>query len=368
MAEPTPPASQNVMSVDDEELLKFIESAKPKIYVVGAGGSGSNTATRMSELNIEGALLVAMNTDAPHLARTRASRKVLLGKKATRGLGAGSDPKLGEEAAVESKEDIKHLLSDAQLVFITCGLGGGTGTGAIPIIAHEAKELGALTVAIVTLPFTSEGRVRMRNALEGLAKLRRVTDTTIIIPNDKLLAVAPDLPLNMAFRISDEILAKATKGIIEMVTKPGMVNLDFADLRSVLKDSGYAVIGIGEANATQSTDRSIVAIENTLRSPLLDVNLATAKKALVNIIGGDDLTLREAENIFQEVSGRISEDAMMKWGARIDPTFQKNILRIMVVLGGVEFAEYTETGIKKKIIENTNMDLDEIFEDEPKAK
>ncbi len=354
----------NVMSVDDEELLKFIESAKPKIYVVGAGGSGSNTATRMSELSIDGATIIAMNTDAPHLARTRSTRKVLLGKKSTRGLGAGSDPKVGEEAATESREDIKHLLSDAQLVFLTCGLGGGTGTGSIPVIAHEAKESGALTVAIVTLPFSSEGKVRMRNALEGLSRLRKVADTTIIIPNDKLLSVAPDLPLNMAFRISDEILAKATKGIIEMVTKPGMVNLDFADLRSVLKDSGYAVIGIGEANSTQSNDRAAVAIENTLKSPLLDVDLSTAKKAIVNIVGGDDLTLREAENIFQEVSGRISKDAMLKWGARIDPTVNKNILRIMVVIGGVAFAEYTEDGLRKRIEESADVDLDEIFEEQ----
>ncbi len=368
MPEPTPPPAGETMSVDDEELLKFIESAKPKIYVVGTGGSGSNTATRMSELNIEGTTLIAMNTDASHLAKTRSTRKLLLGKKSTRGLGAGSDPKVGEEAAIESKDEIRHLLSDAQLVFLTCGLGGGTGTGSIPIIAHEAKEAGALTVAIVTLPFTSEGKVRMRNALEGLAKLKRFTDTTIIIPNDKLLAVAPDLPLNMAFRISDEILAKATKGIIEMVTKPGMVNLDFADLRTVIKDSGYAVIGIGEANSTQASDRSIIAIENTLKSPLLDVNLSTAKKALVNIIGGDDLTLREAENIFQEVSGRISDDAMMKWGARIDPSLQKNVLRIMVVLSGVEFAEYTENGIKKRIIEQSDVDLDKIFEEEQVKK
>ncbi len=368
MPEPTPPPAGETMSVDDEELLKFIESAKPKIYVVGTGGSGSNTATRMSELNIEGTTLIAMNTDASHLAKTRSTRKLLLGKKSTRGLGAGSDPKVGEEAAIESKDEIRHLLSDAQLVFLTCGLGGGTGTGSIPIIAHEAKEAGALTVAIVTLPFTSEGKVRMRNALEGLAKLKRFTDTTIIIPNDKLLAVAPDLPLNMAFRISDEILAKATKGIIEMVTKPGMVNLDFADLRTVIKDSGYAVIGIGEANSTQASDRSIIAIENTLKSPLLDVNLSTAKKALVNIIGGDDLTLREAENIFQEVSGRISDDAMMKWGARIDPSLQKNVLRIMVVLSGVEFAEYTENGIKKRIIEQSDVDLDKIFEEEQGKK
>ena len=352
-----------VLSQDDEELLKFIESAKPKIYVVGAGGSGSNTATRMSELNIDGASIIAMNTDAPHLARTKSNRKVLLGKKITRGLGAGSDPKVGEESALESKEDIRHILSDAQLVFVTCGLGGGTGTGSAPIIAHQSKELGALTVGVVTLPFTSEGKPRMRNALEGLSKLKRSTDTTIIIPNDKLLTVAPDLPLNMAFKISDEILSNATKGIIEMVTKPGMVNLDFADLRSVLKDSGYAVIGMGEANSAQSNDRAMIAIENTLKSPLLDVDISTAKKALVNIVGGEDLTLREAESIFQNVSSRISPDALLKWGARIEPKMQKSTLKVMVVLSGVEFADYSEEGIKKKVNEDGEVDLDKIFEE-----
>ncbi len=354
------------LSPDDEELLNFIESAKPKIYVVGAGGSGSNTVTRMAEMNIPDVGLIAANTDAPHLARTRSNRKILLGKKLTRGLGAGSDPKLGEDAAHESKEEIKHLLSDAQLVFVTCGLGGGTGTGSAPVIAHNAREMGALTVAIVTLPFSSEGRSRMKNALEGLARLRRATDTTIIIPNDKLLSVAPDLPLNMAFRVSDEVLANATKGIIEMVTKPGMVNLDFADLRSVLKDSGYAVIGIGEATSSQTSDRANIAVENTLKSPLLDVDMSTAKKALVNIVGGEDLTLREAQTIFQNVSQRISEDAMMKWGARIEPTMQKTAVKVMVVMGGVEFAEYTEFGIKKKMADtdaDEGIDLDKIFDD-----
>ena len=354
--------NRTLISQDDEDLLKFIESARPQIYIVGAGGSGSNTITRISELNIDGVTLVAMNTDAPHLARIRSHRKVLIGKKITRGLGAGSDPKLGEESAVESREEISHILSDAQLVFITCGLGGGTGTGSAPVIAHEAKEAGALTVGIVTLPFSSEGRPRMRNALEGLSKLKRATDTTIIIPNDKLLSVAPDLPLNMAFRISDEVLANATKGIIEMVTKPGMVNLDFADLRSVLKDSGYAVIGIGEANSTQTSDRALIAIENTIKSPLLDVDLSTARKALVNIVGGEDLTLREAEKIFQEVSSRISNDAMLKWGARIDPQMQKSAIKVMVVLGGVEFASYTESGMKDTSEKLVEEDLDKIFE------
>lgn len=350
------------LSPDDEELLKFIELAKPKIYVIGTGGSGSNTIARMSDMNIEGATLVAMNTDAQHLTRIKSHRKLLLGKKTTRGLGAGSDPHTGEEATQESKDEVKHLISDGQLVFITCGLGGGTGTGSAPVIAHEAKEAGALSIAIVTLPFVSEGRARMRNALEGLSKLKRATDTTIIIPNDKLLNVAPDLPLNMAFKVSDEVLANATKGIIEMVTRPGMVNLDFADLRSVLKDSGYAVIGMGESSSVQTKDRAIVAVENTLKSPLLDVDISTTKKALVNITGGQDLTLREAEGIFQEVSSRISEDAMMKWGARIEQDMGKSALKIMVVMGGVEYADYSEDGIKKKLAPKADSELDEIFE------
>ncbi|MEM3661816.1 MAG: hypothetical protein QXG73_03240, partial [Candidatus Micrarchaeaceae archaeon] len=159
---------ENSVSPDDEELLRFIESAKPKIYITGVGGSGSNTISRMAELNIDGAILVAANTDAPHLARTKATRKILLGKNATKGMGAGSDPRLGEEAAVESADFVRHTLNDAQLVFITCGLGGGTGTGASPVIANEVKKIGALSVAVVTLPFSSEGRLRMRNALEGL--------------------------------------------------------------------------------------------------------------------------------------------------------------------------------------------------------
>ena len=355
--------AEGFTSPDDEELLKFIEAAKPKIYIVGAGGSGSNTLTRMAEMNIEGATLVAANTDAHHLAITKAHRKILLGKKTTRGLGAGSDPKLGEEAAIESKDEIRHILSDAQLVFVTCGLGGGTGTGSAPIIAHEAKEAGALTIGIVTLPFSTEGRVRMRNALEGLSKLKRATDTTIIIPNDNLLGVAPDLPLNMAFKVSDEVLANATKGIVEMVTKPGMVNLDFADLRSVLKDSGYAVIGLGESNGVETKDRALIAVENTLKSPLLDVDLSTAQRALVNITGGPDLTLREAESIFQEVASRISKDALLKWGAKIEPQLQKNTVKVMVVMGGVQYAEYTEEGIKKKADEmlHGSTDLDDIF-------
>jgi cell division protein FtsZ len=357
------------LSSDDEEILRFIESAKPKIYVIGTGGSGSNTISRLSSIGVQGATLVAMNTDAAHLVKVKSERKLLIGKKMTRGLGAGSDIKVGEEAAVESKDEIRHMLGDAQLAFITCGLGGGTGTGSVSVIAHEAKEAGALTIAIVTLPFSSEGKIRMHNALEGLAKLKKVVDTAIIIHNDKLLAVAPDLPLNMAFRVSDEVLANATKGIVEMVTKSGMVNIDFADLRMVLKDGGYAVIGTGEGMAgADGTSRAVVALENAIKSPMLDADLTNAKKALVNIIGGESLTLREAEAVFQDIAARVNSDALLKWGARIDPDIKKDTLRIMLVVSGVEFPEYTEQALARNIKSMEDIDLDEVFEVEKASK
>jgi cell division protein FtsZ len=353
------------LSPDDEEILRFIESAKPKIYVIGTGGSGSNTITRLSSVGVEGAMLLAMNTDAAHLVKTRAERKLLIGKKLTRGLGAGSDIKVGEEAAIESKDEIRHMIGDANLVLVTCGLGGGTGTGSIATIAHEAHEAGALTISVVTLPFSSEGKTRMRNALEGLAKLKKVTDTTIVIPNDKLLSIAPDLPLNMAFRVSDEVLAGATKGIVEMTTKPGLVNIDFADLRAVLRDSGYAVIGSGESVAPDGNGmRALNALESAIKSPMLDAELSTAKKALVNIVGGEGLTLREAEKVFQEVSGRIDPSALLKWGARIDNEMKKDTVRVMIVVSGVEFPEYSEDGINKSIRNMEELDLDEVFEED----
>lgn len=353
--------AKKIISPDDQEISKFAESTRTKIYVIGIGGSGSNTMTRMSELHIEGANLIATNTDAPHLETVSAHRKILLGRTVTKGLGAGSDPSLGEEAAVESIDEIKHAVDGAQLVFINCGLGGGTGTGAAPVIAGSAKEGGALTVALVTLPFTSEGKTRMKNALSGLTRLRKNTDTTIVIPNDKLLTLAPSLTLEKAFKKIDDLLANATKGIVEMVTKPGMVNLDFADLKSVLKDSGYAVIGVGESHATKEDKRIEAAISETLDSPLLDIDVSKAKKALVSIIGGSDLTLKEAESVFKAVSSRINEDAMMKWGARIDPKLHKKTLRVMVVMSGMGLAEYVEDSIQQT---EEKMNLDDLGLDE----
>ncbi len=353
----------DIISADDEEILRFIESSRPKIFVVGTGGSGSNTVNRLTNIGgIKGATLICMNTDAAHLVKTRSERKILLGKKATKGLGAGSDIKLGEEAAVESKEEIRHVLGGAGMVFITCGLGGGTGTGSIATIAHEARELGAITIAIVTLPFSSEGRTRMSNAIEGLDRLKKMADTVIIIHNDKLLSVAADLPLNMAFRVSDEVLASATKGIVEMVTVPGMVNIDFADLKSVLKDSGYAVIGSGEGISVPNSEssRGMIALKNAIDSPMLDADISKSRKALVDIVGGDSLTLREAESIFQEVAGRISPDAMVKWGARIDKEMKKDSVRVLLVVSGVDFPEYEQKNVKEMLKENEGLDIGKV--------
>jgi cell division protein FtsZ len=344
-------------SSDDEEIMKFIEESKPKIYVVGAGGSGSNTLDRLFELGIKDVSLVGMNTDAHHLLKVRANKKVLLGKQITKGRGAGSNPEVGMNAAKESAEDIKTAILNSNMVFITCGLGGGTGTGSAPLIAEYAKGAGALTVAIVTLPFSSEGRIRMENALQGLEKLRKYTDTLIVIRNDKLLSLAPDLPLNTAFKVCDEVLAGSVKGIVELITCSGMMNVDFADLKTILSDAGYAVIGLGEASVdAKSEERATIAIETALNSPLLDSEVQGANRALVNVIGGQDMTLKEAELIVAETSKRIHPNAHIIWGARVEEDLKKASLKVLVVLGGVKFPKY---GVEERTPEGLeDIDLD----------
>ena len=331
-----------ILSKEDQELLKFIEESKPRIYVVGGGGGGCNTITRMFEVGIEGAKTIAVNTDVQHLVRSRADRKILIGKTSTKGMGAGSNPAIGEKAAKESLPEITEAVKDASLVFLTCGLGGGTGTGSIPVIAESVKKMGALTVAVVTLPFASEGRTRMQNALEGLEKLQKCADTTIVIPNDKLLTLAPNLPLNTAFKVSDEVLVGAVKGIAELITKPGLVNLDFADLRTILTEAGCAVIGVGEASIdAKPNERAMIAIETALNSPLVDVDIASASRSLVNVTGGDDMSLKEAELMVSEVSKRVSQNSHIIWGARIEKNLHKSALRVLVVIAGVKAPKYT---------------------------
>jgi cell division protein FtsZ len=316
----------------DEELEGLISEQKAKIRVIGAGGAGNNTINRISEVGISGAETIAINTDAQDLLYTNASRKVLIGREITKGLGAGSVPQIGEEAARESEHEIRELMKGADLVFITCGLGGGTGTGSAPVVADIAKKLGILTVGIVTIPFAMEGQRRYENALIGLEKLESIVDTLIVIPNDKLLELAPDLPLHTSFKVADEILTNAVKGIAELVTKAGLVNLDFADIKTVMGKGGAASIGVGESD---SENRAMEAVEHAINNPLLDVDITGANGALINIVGGSDMSLTEAKSVVESVSQRLDEDARIIWGAQISEDMDKT-LRVMLIVTGVQ--------------------------------
>ncbi len=316
----------------DKELAEILQELKTNIVVIGCGGSGSNTIQRMWEEGIVGAELYAVNTDAQHLLNIKVPRKILIGRNRTRGLGAGSLPQIGQDAAQESKPSIEKAVGNADMVFVTCGLGGGTGTGAAPVVSEIARDAGALTIAVVTLPFSVEGGIRMDNAEAGLERLRDIVDTVIVIPNDKLLEVVPHLPLQAAFKVCDEVLMRSVKGITELITKPGLVNLDFADVRVIMQKSGVAMIGLGEA---EGENKAIESVQKALRSPLLDVDVSGATGALVNVVGGPDMTIAEAESVVNELYTRIDPKARLIWGAAVEPELE-NVIRTMIVVTGVK--------------------------------
>ncbi|MFB6312243.1 MAG: cell division protein FtsZ, partial [Salinirussus sp.] len=308
------PTTSGQMS--DEELAAVVEDLETKITVMGCGGAGGNTVTRMMEEGIHGAKLAAANTDAQHLAdEVRADAKILIGRKRTGGRGAGSVPKIGEEAAQENIEDIQQAIDGSDMVFVTAGLGGGTGTGAAPVVAQAAQEAGALTISIVTIPFTAEGERRRANADAGLERLRAVSDTVIVVPNDRLLDYAPSMPLQDAFKICDRVLMRSVKGMTELITKPGLVNVDFADVRTIMENGGVAMIGLGESDSENKAQDSI---RSALRSPLLDVEFDGANSALVNVVGGPDMSIEEAEGVVEEIYDRIDPDARIIWGASVN--------------------------------------------------
>jgi len=317
---------------EDEELQKILIGLKTSIKIIGCGGGGCNTVNRLAETGVIGAELIAANTDAQHLLIIKAHRKLILGRRVTRGLGAGAIPQVGEEAAREAEDELKALIAGADIVFVTCGLGGGTGTGASPFVAQLAKESGALTVAICTYPFKAEGLVRAENAEWGLERLRNVADTVIVIPNDKLLELVPKLALNSAFKVADEVLVRAIKGITEVVTKPGLVNLDFNDIKTVMKSGGVAMIGLGEG---EDDDRAMTAVNQAINSPLIDVDISNATAALVNVTGGLDMTIREAEEVAEVIQQKINPNARIIWGAAVDETLEDTI-RVMVIITGVK--------------------------------
>jgi cell division protein FtsZ len=339
-------------SQEESDLETILEIRKAKIKVVGCGGAGNNTATRLVESGkVE---VIAINTDAQQLLYSKADKKLLIGKVLTRGLGAGADPLVGEEAAKESREELKKMLNGADMVFVTCGLGGGTGTGSAPVVAETAKKLGALTVGVVTMPFTMEGRHRLNNALGGLGKLQKHVDTLIIIPNDKLLEIVPEVSITTAFKIADEILVNAVRGITDLIMQPGLVNLDFADVKAVMSDGGMAMIGLGSSD---TENRAIEAVERAINNPLLDVDVEGAKGALINICGGSSITIKECQEIVERVSSVLDPNAKIIWGAVIDKSLGEGVNTLVIVTGVKTLDHFEEKEVirqtKKKEIENT---------------
>jgi cell division protein FtsZ len=321
-------------SPDDAALREIVEQLKINVKIIGCGGGGSNTVNRLTDTGVAGAQMMAINTDANHLLHLHAPKKMLIGRRATKGLGAGALPEVGEQACKENEDEIRAYLEGAHIVFVTAGMGGGTGTGSAAVVADLAKETGALVMGVVTLPFKAEGHLRMENALKGLNKLRNKCDTTIVIQNDKLLELVPKLPLDQAFKVADEILMNSIKGMTEIVTKPGLVNIDYADLRTVMENGGVAMVGIG--SSSEDRERVELAVGEALNSPLLgDIDIAGSKGALIRIVGGEDMTIAEAQQAAELVSAKISPAARIIWGCTVDPEV-KGEVNILVVITGVK--------------------------------
>ena len=338
LAEQKPEPAPAYANADDAELAKLAETLKVNIRIIGCGGGGSNTINRCVEEGIQGAEMCAINTDAKHLLTIHSPRKILIGRRATKGLGAGARPEIGEEAARENEEEIRTFLTGAHIVFVTAGMGGGTGTGSAHLVARIGKEAGALTMGVVTIPFSAEGQIRMEAAKDGLERLRRVCDTTIVIQNDKLLELVPRMPLDAAFKLADAVLMTAIKGITEIVTKPGLVNLDYADIMTVMKDGGVALIGLGESES--ATDRVTEAVTQALTSPLLgNVELKDATGALVRVVGGPTMTVSEAEKAAALVGSKVSKRARIIWGCSVENSSEMdNTIKVLLIITGVKAA------------------------------
>lgn len=305
-----------------------------KIKVVGVGGGGGNSLSRMIASNIKGVDFIAVNTDAQDLHHSGAPLKIHIGKNLTRGLGAGMNPEIGRQAAEENRDEIQDSLKGADLVFITCGLGGGTGTGGAPVIAQAAKDSGALTVAIVTKPFTFEGTQRKQIAEDGLAILKEKVDTIITIPNDKILDIIDrNTPVLEAFNIVDEVLKQGVQGISDLITVPGLVNVDFADVKAIMQNAGPALMGIGRASGD---DRAIMAAKMAINSPLIEVSIDGARGVLFNVSGGPDLSMSEINDAAKIITESIDPNARVIFGAVIDESLKKGETKVIVVATGFD--------------------------------
>lgn len=303
-----------------------------RIKVVGVGGSGTNAVTHMVNSKVRGVEFIAMNTDAQHLHHSAAGKKVHIGKNITRGLGTGMDPEIGKKAAEESIEEIQNAIKGADMVFVSGGLGGGTGTGAMPVVAKVAKDQGALTIAVVTRPFFFEGKQRMFLAEQGLEELRKEVDAIIVIPNDRLLSIiTKDTTCTSAFAMCDEILRQAVEGISNIITIPGIINVDFADIRAVMLNAGSALMGIGSATGD---NRATEAAKSAISSPLLDLSIEGAKGVLFTIAGSDDMTMFEVQEAAKVITEAIDQEAKVIFGAIKDDHLKKGEIKVTVIACG----------------------------------
>ena len=334
-----------------------------RIRVIGVGGSGGNTLNHMVESNVNGVEFIAINTDAQDLHKSKAKKKIHIGKSLTRGLGTGMNPETGKQAAEETREEIQDAVKGSDMVFVTCGMGGGTGTGAAPVVAKIARELGALTIGVVTRPFGFEGAARGRLADAGIAELRKAVDAIILIPNDKLLSiVSRDTGIKNAFQMCDDILKQAVEGISELITTTGIINVDFADVRSIMHNAGSALMGIGTAIGE---NRATMAAKAAINSPLLEVSIHGAKGVLFSVAGGDDLGMLEIQDAAAVITEAIDPEAKVIFGAVTDSTLKKGQLRVTVIATG--FPEGTLRGGSSSPIFNTTRISNKKDQDVPPA-
>ena len=327
----------------DEELAGF-GVPNPRILICGCGGSGNNTMNRIVHLGVEGATTVAINTDKQHLDHTRAMQKLLVGRHITRGLGAGGNPEMGRRCAEAGRDVIGKIVQGADLVFITAGLGGGTGTGIAPVVAEEAKRNGALVVGIVTTPFQVERRQRMKRALEGLANLRNQADAVLVLDNNRLLHYVPNLPLDEAFSIMDQLIAEIVKGIVETITLPSLINLDFADVRTIMKNGGVTMMLYGESDRGPEE-----VVHESLNHPLLDISIDGATGALIHVTGGAHMTLEQANQVCELMTNRLSSEAHVIFGARQAPEFGDTI-KVMAIITGVGSERLQQANVSADIL------------------
>ena len=327
--------SESKGRTEDAELESVADAINVCIKVVGCGGAGSNTVDRCVDLGLSGVDLCAINTDAKHLLSIKAQKKLLIGKRLTKGLGAGAKPEVGRQAALENMDDIRGCIEDAQIVFVTAGMGGGTGTSSALVVSGAAKELRALTVGVVTLPFKSEGEVRMQNAMAGLSELAKTCDTTIVIPNDTLLELVPRLPVQAAFKVADELLVQTISGLTEMLMSAGLVNVDYADLKTILIEGGVSLIGVGESSS-KGDERVDEAVAEALDSPLLGkMDLRNARGALIRVVGGPDMSIEEAAKAAELVSTRIRRRGRLIWGCSVEDGLEGKV-RVLIIVTGAQ--------------------------------